>query len=100
MNLVRIPSASTTLRLRYLKKQAEVTYSSVEADILLPAEFHEAIVFGCLERLYDKEDDPELATRFEQHYETKLQTMRQQLLMQQYDRPQRIHVVDDADWDY
>ena len=99
LNVVRIPSASTTLRLRYFHVPAEVTDSSDEADIIIPRQHHRAITLGVLQKLYDMEDDPELAVRFEQHYEARIQRMEHELMMQQYDRPQVVHVIDeDDDW--
>jgi hypothetical protein len=98
MYLARIPTADTTLRMRYLTVPTAVTDASLEADIIIPPQHHSAIVLGSLVKLYDQEDDPELSVRFEGHYENKIQNMRAEQFMRQFDRPERVHVVEDDDW--
>lgn len=95
-----IPPASTTVRMRYLKSSTAISSSSVAADILLPARHHRLIVLGALVRLYDMEDDPELAARFEGHYERRLERMVDDLFRKQLDRPDFIRVQDPDAWDY
>lgn len=94
------PAASDTVRMRYLKSSPEITSSSVEADILIPARHQRVIVLGALVRLYDMEDDPELAVRFQQHFENRMARLVEDVFRKQWDRPDYIR-VDDADyWDY
>jgi len=86
-----LPPADQTVRLRYIKRPAPLTDSTVEADIEWPIQHHRAIVLGALYRLYDLEDDPELAVRFQQHYEQRIIEMIGDVFTRQTDRPERIH---------
>ena len=94
------PTASDTIRMRYIRSSAAINSSSVEADILIPARHHRLIVLGALVRLYDMEDDPELAARFQGHYEMRLQRIVDEIFRKQYDRPDFIRVDDADSWDY
>jgi hypothetical protein len=95
-----IPPSSTTVRMRYLRSSTAISSSSVSADILIPARHHRLIVLGALVRLYDMEDDPELAARFQGHYETRLERMVDDLFRKQLDRPDHVRVHDPDAWDY
>lgn len=99
LRVFNIPSASQTLTMRYLALHPVLTETSVEADILIPPRHHRTIIMGTLWKLYDMEDDPELAVRFEQHYENRINTMRDDVMMRQFDRPEQIAVLDEDDWD-
>lgn len=95
-----IPTASMTVRMRYLKVSAALTSGTLEASIDMPPRHHRLIVLGALVRLYDMEDDPELAQRFQGHYETRLARMVEDIFQRQYDRPDYIRVDDWDSWDY
>lgn len=95
-----IPPSSTTVRMRYLQQSDEITSSSVESAILLPKRYHRIIVIGALVRLYDMEDDPELAARFEGHFEKRVERMVDDLFRKQLDRPDFVRVNDPDSWDY
>lgn len=92
-----IPSGSYTAKLKYLKYHPEITASTVEADILIPAPFHRAIVFGALVNLFDMEDDNTNAQRFEARFERRKAKMKERIFRRQYDRPDRIFELDDDD---
>lgn len=84
----------------YIAEQNELTASSVEADILLPKQFHRAIVTGALYKLALLFDDTDVAPMYQAEYENKLQQMREELLRRQYQRPDQIFVTDESDeWD-
>lgn len=100
LKLWPVPPAGTSLRLRYIRQSAAVTASTLSAEILLPARHHRLIVLGALVRLYDMEDDVELSQRFQQHFETRLERMVEDLFRKQYDRPEYIRVNDPDAWDY
>lgn len=100
LRFYQVPTASQTLRLRYIRTAPDVAAGGAESTIVIPAPYHEAIVFRALMRLYDLEDDPELSQRFEAHYENAIAQMTESLITQQLDEPDFIHVVDDDDWDY
>lgn len=92
INVWPIPGASATVRLRYIRKPAAMTESTVEADIDWPVEHHRVIVLGGLYKLYDLEDDPELATRFQGHFENRINQMIGEVFQQQYDRQEVIGI--------
>lgn len=101
LKLVPIPSTgNATYRMKYLKWPAALVQADVEATISVPARHHEAVSLGTLIRLYDMEDDTEMAQRFEQKYERKLALMREDLWKQHYDGPDFIHQVEDYDYYY
>lgn len=95
-----LPAVSTgRVKMRYIRWSDEITAASVEADILFPKYFHrEVIANGALSRMYEMEDDPELASRFEQRQDKAIQLALEALFKRQYDRPDVIEVVD-QDWD-
>lgn len=95
-----IPPAGTVLHMPYLKKQATLTSSSVEADILIPKEHHRAIVLGALWKLNDMEDDYDIGQRFQAEYESRIQTMDEELFVSQYDRTDRIYDIDTDLFEY
>ncbi len=100
---VSIPVASNGVAryyMDYVAKQVALTSASVEADILLPKEFHRVIVAGTLYKLAMLFDDTDVAPMYQAEYENKLMQMREELLRRQYQRPDRIFVTDENDeWD-
>lgn len=100
LKIWKVPSATQTLRARYLRTAPNVAEGDPETAIIIPPDFHEAIVFRTLMRLYDLEDDPELSQRFEVHYENVMTQMADALMTLQHDEPEYIHVFDADDWDY
>jgi len=95
------PSSTGRFQLDYVATQAEVIDTTLEAAILLPKRHHDAIVLGALWRLYKMEDDPENGNMFQIDYENKIQQMREDLFRQQYQRADRIFVIDEDDtYDY
>ena len=97
-----IPSSGTSLQMRYVCQHPQVSANTTESGILLPPQHHRVISLGALWKCFDQEDDPEMATRYQQLYEARIQSMKQDIFMRQYDRPQRIYVIgyDDHDADY
>lgn len=92
-----VPAASQTLLLAYLQFPAELTDVSTENNIVLPARFHSILWNGALFQLYDMEDDPELASKFENRYERKIELMRNQVWLRQADRYDTIEIIDRED---
>lgn len=97
MRVWYLPGADTTLRLDYLRQHAALTETSVETDILIPAQHHRAILLGTLYKLYDMDDDYDIGASFQAQYEDRILKMRNQLWERQYDRPERIYGIDDFD---
>jgi hypothetical protein len=84
----------------YIAEQTELTSSSLEASILLPKQFHRAIVAGTLYKLAMLYDDTDIAPMYQAEYENKIAQMREELLRRQYQRPDQIFVTDESDeWD-
>jgi hypothetical protein len=84
----------------YVAQQPALTSSSLETDIMLPLQFHRAVVAGTLYKLAMLFDDTDIAPMYQAEYENKLMQMREELLRRQYQRPDQIYVVDESDeWD-
>lgn len=93
-----IPTASTgRYTLDYIARQTALDVDDTEASILLPAEYHQYVVFGALVRLYLMDDDTEEAPLFKQEFIEGLQIMREELLRRQYQQPDQIFVTDEYD---
>lgn len=92
-----IPQAGMTATMRYLKWSDSISDTTAEATFLIPKQYHRLIVYGALWKLYDMEDDPELAARFEGHYENALAQMRAAMWARQYDMSDHIRIVDPDD---
>lgn len=88
---------SGTFRITYLAHQGDLVAASAESAILLPAQWHEAIVAGALYRINMREDDPENAAMFKSAHDELLESMRQDLEKVQWDSPDSILVYED-DW--
>lgn len=84
----------------YIARQNTLTSASLEADILLPPDFHRAIVAGTLYKLAMLFDDTDVAPMYQAEYENKITQMREELLRRQYQRPDQIYITDESDeWD-
>lgn len=99
LKLWPVPPSGTTVRMRYLRFSDEIEQATLESAILIPKRHHRVIVLGALIRLYDMEDDPELAARFQSHYESRLERMVEDLFRKQYDRSEYVRVTDPDSWD-
>lgn len=99
VNFWPVPTASDVVRMRYNRIPAALTDSTLSAAVDWPVEHHRALVLGALYRLYDLEDDPELAQRFQQHYEQRLAFMAGDVFNRQTDRPDRIYMIPGFDYD-
>ncbi len=96
-----LPVSSTgRVRLKYGRWSGAVSAASPETDILIPKQYHEAILYGALLRLLDSEDDQELSVRFQGHYETWIEQMATTLFQRQFDRPDSIVITDPDDWSF
>lgn len=98
-----VPTTAATDRFKlvYVRWSDAVTDTSAESAILLPKYFHRGIIVnGALSRLYDMEDDTELATRFEQKQQGAIAQAVEALWQRQYDRPDFVKVADPDSWDY
>lgn len=98
LKIWQTPSASQTLRMRYVRFAPKIAAGDPEASIIVPPDGHEAVVLRALQWLYDLEDDPELAQRMEAKAENAITLLDATLDVQQDDAPEYIHVVDSDDW--
>lgn len=96
-----LPEASTgRLKLRYIRWSDEVDESSVEADILIPKQFHGSVIVpSALSKLYLQEDDAELSAAYKALADEAILKMEAALLPQQFDQPDFIHVLDPDEYD-
>lgn len=96
-----LPAASSgRLRLKYIRWSDVIAADSAESAILIPKYYHEAILYGALLRLLDSEDDPELSSRYQGHFEARLEQMATTLFQLQFDRTDHIVITDPDDWDF
>lgn len=94
------PNGTSVALLDYRAFQPKLTTTSVEANILMPARYHTAWVFGALKRLYDGDDDPELGAVKNQDKEDRVAKMRADLLQQQEMRADVVFMTDNDDYTY
>lgn len=98
LRFVYVPTAATTLRLRYLKYHTLLTASTAEANILVPPRKHLVLVYGALVPLYMLDDDDQMASQYQALFDRGVAQMHDELFRRQYDESDFIHQVDD--WDY
>jgi len=95
------PDSSETVLTRYYRIPTDSDADSPATEPDWPTQHHRVLVMGALYRLYDMEDDPELAVRFQQLYEQRIVNMAYSLLFQQAQSPDII-ITDpyfDGDWE-
>lgn len=100
LKVYKIPGASVTLNCNYLADQADVNSGSLEADVLMPNNYHWTVIFLAVSRLYMKDDDLEMAAF------ARTESERLEALMvndtdsrTSYDRPRTVQVVDEANYE-
>lgn len=92
------PAGAGSVRMRYLRWSEAITDASPESAILIPPRHFEVILFGAIVRLMDKEDDSEIAVRFEQQFDLGVQEMVEDTFRSQWDEPDFVHVLDPNDY--
>lgn len=93
-----VPTSSVTVQMDYISIPAALTTSSLEAAVVIPADFHrEAIVNGALYKLYSMEDDTDIAPTFETYYERAIQNMSERMNLRQYQNNEYIHPMSSDD---
>lgn len=90
-------STSNSLTLRYIRIPSALT-TSPDATPILPERHQRVIVLGALIKCYFMEDDTDNVAASTNLYEQKISQMRRDLWMRQYDRPDSIQDMDEADW--
>jgi len=97
IHFVPIPPSTTTVRLDYIATQPAVTTSTLESAIYLPPRHHRLIVLGALAKLYMADDAIGYAQIALQMYRAKLELVKADILIEQWQRPKHITAVDDDD---
>jgi len=90
LKLYPVPDAVYTVTIAYVKKFTPLTSGTDEPA--LPSN-HRIVLLGALASAYDMEDDTDLAVRFEGRFENRMQTVREEWWMQQYDKPDLVHDI-------
>ena len=99
LTLWPIPDGSKTLKIRYLQQPGTLTVASADAAILLPARHDSVVLYSALSKAYLINDDPQSAV-MQQVMEQRLQVARNDLWMRQFDRTDRVIVLDDNDYNF
>lgn len=93
------PSSETELRIRYLTEPTTLNSDSDDTLILWPSKHDSVILYSALSKAYYINDDPQGAS-MQQVMEARLQIARSDLWMKNYDRPDRVIVLDDNEYIY
>lgn len=91
------PDGSKTLKIRFLTEPTTLTKDSDDSAILWPAKHDSVILYGALSKAYYINDDPQGAA-MQQVMEARLQIARADLWSKQFDRTDRVVVLDDNDY--
>ncbi len=98
MNFYPIPPSNVQITMDYISTPAPLAADTEEADIVIPAQFHRAIIVnGALFKLYSMEDDTDIAPTFETYFENALARAIEFFWKNQYMQPQFVHPVDADD---
>jgi hypothetical protein len=92
-----VSSAECSLRIRYLTQPATLTTSSADSAFLWPERHDAVLLYAALSKAYYINDDPQGAA-MQQVMEARLQIARDDLWMKQYDRTDRMIVMDDNEY--
>lgn len=91
------PSAATSLRMRFLTEPTTLVETSQDSAVLWPARHDSVVLYAALSKAYFINDDPQGAA-LQQVMEARLQTARADLWTKQYDRTDRMIVLDDDEF--
>ena len=99
LTLWPIPDGNKTLKIRYLQEPLTLTSTSLDAAILWPARHDSVVLYSALSKADLINDDPQSAV-MQQVMEQRLQVARNDLWMKQFDRTDRVIVLDDNDYNF
>jgi hypothetical protein len=91
------PNTTKELRIRYLTEPTTLIENSVDSEIIWPTRHDSVVLYAALSKAYYINDDPQGAA-MQQVMEARFQVARNDLWMKQFDRPDRIVVMDDNDY--
>jgi hypothetical protein len=93
------PNSAMTMRIRMLTEPTTLVETSDDAVVLWPAKHDSVVLYAALSKAYFINDDPQGAV-MQQVMDARFQIARQDLWMKQYDRPDRVIVLDDNEYIY
>jgi len=93
------PDAARSLRMRFLTEPSTLVETSNDNEVLWPAKHDSVVLYAALSKAYFINDDPQGAV-MQQVMDARFQIARQDLWMKQYDRPDRVIVLDDNEYIY
>lgn len=93
------PDSAKELRIRYLTEPTTLNSDSDDTLILWPSKHDSVLLYSALSKAYYINDDPQGAS-MQQVMEARLQIARSDLWMKNYDRPDRVIVLDDNEYIY
>lgn len=93
------PNGAKELRIRFLREPVTLTTISADADILWPAKHDSVVLYAALSKAYYINDDPQGAS-MQQVMDARFQIARSDLWMKQYDRTDRVIILDDGEYIY
>ncbi len=91
------PSTPVTLSIYYLKAPGTLNESSNDSDWLWPSRHDAVILYAALSKAYYINDDPQGAA-MQTVMESRLQVARDDMWMRQYDRTDRVVILDDNEY--
>jgi hypothetical protein len=96
-----VPSSGDSIIVQYIRFPAALEQTDVEAAIAIPPRYHRSVlVKGALVELAILQDDPDTAQVYKAEFEEAIARMSSDLLSQQDQRPDYIHVNDPDNYDY
>lgn len=91
------PEAATSLRIRFLTEPTTLVETSQDSAVLWPAKHDSVILYAALSKAYFINDDPQGGV-LQQVMDARYQIARADLWMKQYDRTDRMIVLDDDEF--
>lgn len=91
------PDAAKQFRIRFTTEPVTLTATSDDSLILWPAKHDSVMLYAALSKAYYINDDPQGAT-MQQVMDARFQIARADLWMKQFDRPDRIQILNDDEF--
>lgn len=91
------PDVAKQLRIRYLTEPTTLVETSNDSEVLWPSKHDSVVLYAALSKAYFINDDPQGVT-LQQVMDARLQIARNDLWMKQFDRPDRVVVLDDNEF--
>lgn len=96
-----VPNSTDTVLVKYQRVAPDLDLTTASGQILLPSRYHRSVlVMGTLAQLALMQDDTEMMAAYQGAAERAILNMTDDLLREQFDRTDFIHVNDPDNWDY